>query len=397
MANKLVDSKSKFNIYSSFILSNEDVSCISLLYAPLIGSDAFLVYMGFESLLSRNNLKSEELTHGAFYDMFSLSEKTFLDARLKLEAIGLLMTYVNSDGNYIYSVLPPLTPKNFIKDASLGAYLYSQVGSETFDYLYNHFKIEKIDKQEYKNITKSFDEVFDSNIDDLKTLKKFDYILGKNTNNSIKVKDINFDFDKFIKEINIDYLEFGITDDFKRKIINSSYVYGFKVTEMVSLYNDSINKFNYFDYSIFKKKANVLFTFLRNRKAPELNTKSNDNIKSNDLISYLDNSSAERIISDLVPNYDSKYLNTVLSIYENIDLPRGVLNCMIIKVLKDKGGDLPSLSYFKKVAESWVLDNVLSTEDAIKYITTLKESKNNIKSESYGKGNYDISGGYEEL
>ena len=46
-----LDSNSKFNIYSSFTLSNDDVNVISLLYTPLMGSDALMLYLGFQSLL----------------------------------------------------------------------------------------------------------------------------------------------------------------------------------------------------------------------------------------------------------------------------------------------------------------------------------------------------------
>ena len=46
---------------------------------------------------------------------------------------------------------------------------------------------------------------------------------------------------------------------------------------------------------------------------------------------------------------------------------------MIIKTLRDKGGELPPVTYFNKVAESWIQDNILSTKDAVVYITTTKE------------------------
>ena len=68
MAKNIFDVQSKMNIISSFTLSNDDVSSISLLYAPLIGSDALLLYFAFQSLLERNNMKSEELSHQDFFD-----------------------------------------------------------------------------------------------------------------------------------------------------------------------------------------------------------------------------------------------------------------------------------------------------------------------------------------
>ena len=165
MATKAIDSNSKFNIYSSFTLSNDDVAAVSLLYAPLMGSDALMIYLGFCALLERNNLKSEEIIHQDFLDIYSFTPLAFTKARIKLEGIGLLMTYETKDKNLIYVVCPPLTPKNFLKDATLGLYLYSKIRRETFDFIYNHFKVEKIDKSNCTLITKSFDEVYSSQID----------------------------------------------------------------------------------------------------------------------------------------------------------------------------------------------------------------------------------------
>ena len=147
MPSKLLDEKSSFQVYSSFSLSADDVNSLSLLYAPLIGSDAFTIYMGLQSLLERNNLKSETYTHQNFLDMYSYKSTEFYKARIKLEAIGLLITYINNDGNYIYIITPPLTPKNFIKDAQLGLFLYGKIGEELFDKIYNHFKIDTINKK----------------------------------------------------------------------------------------------------------------------------------------------------------------------------------------------------------------------------------------------------------
>jgi len=65
---------------------------------------------------------------------------------------------------------------------------------------------------------------------------------------------------------------------------------------------------------------------------------------------------------------------------------------MIIKVLKDKSGELPKLNYFKKVSESWIKDSIFTTKDAMKYITTAK-----IDDDSSNKKSSDDNGGFEEL
>lgn len=396
MAAKTIDSRSKFNIYSSFTLSNDDVAVVSLLYAPLMGSDALMLYLGFTALLERNNLKSEALLHQDIFDIYSLTPSGFLKARLRLEGIGLLISYETKENGYIYVLCPPLTAKNFIKDSTLGLYLYSKIQKETLEYIYNHFRIEKINKSECTNITKSFDEVYASLTDNEVVYEKFKYILGRKPNKNIKLKDYKFDFEAFAKEINTDFLETGITRNFKEQICNLAFVYGFDETEMAGLYQDSVNRSGLYDYRLLKNKANQLFIYKRNMKAPKLIEKADTEVENGELSSYLENSPASVLLDDVyseAPNgYPEKYLQTVNEIYAGIDLPRGVLNCMILKVIKDKGGELPSVNYFKRVSESWIRDNVFSTADAIRYVTTLneKEAGKSLKTD----GN---NGGFKEL
>lgn len=389
---KALDSNSKFSIYASFSMSIDDVNTMSLLYAPLIGSDAFMLYFGLHSLIERNSMKSEEILHQDFMEIFSFKNADFLNARYKLEGIGLLMTYQASDGSYLYNLCPPLTAKSFIKDATLGLFLYSQIRKETFDFIYNHFKIDRIDTKTVTNVTKAFDEVYDSSVTNDSTYEKFAYILGKNPNMGLVIKNNKFDFDKFKKEINRDYLEVGITKEFQKQIENLAFVYKFNEREMVGLYNDSINKMGLFDYRLLKKKANLLFNYNRNMKAPILSTKIEEDY--DDIVTYLDNVSPSDLLDTNLNQYPSEYLDTINQIYSDIDLPRGVLNCMILKILKDKGGELPKVNYFKRVSESWIKDNVFSTIDAIKYTTTFKEEGSSIVSSS---DEDDDNGGFRKL
>ena len=387
------NSSSKFSVYSSFTLSNDDVNIIFLLYAPLIGSDAVTLYCSFQSLLERNNLKSEKLTHQDLFDLYSLKAESFLKARYKLEGIGLLITYLNEEKECIYILCPPLTAKNFIKDATLGLFLYSKVSKETFDFITNHFKIEKIEKNNYSNVTKTFDEVFTLRQVNQETFEKFSYLLGRKPNKSIKILNNPFNYEKFLSMIEVGFLEYGITTKFKDQICNLAFVYGFDESDMVGLYHDSINKSQLFDYRLLKKKANILFNYKKNMRGPVLEEKNDYDEANNDLLEYLNQASPSQLLEDVLPGYPTRYLDTILKIYDEIDLPKGVLNCMIIKVLKDKSGDLPTINYFKKVAESWVSDNIFTTKDAMRYVTTMKsndEIVNDVKT-------IDDNGGLTEI
>ena len=264
--------------------------------------------------------------------------------------------------------------------------MYSKIRKETFDFIYNHFKIEKIDKNECVNVTKSFDEVFTSYLDSDITFDKFKYILGKKPNKNLKIKDYKFNFDAFVKEINVDFLDTGVNKNFEEQICNLAFVYGFDELEMVGLYQDSINKSGLYDYRLLKNKANQLFIYKRNMKAPKLVHKDEVAVENQELISYLENTPSAVLLEDVIPNYPERYLKTIEEVYANIELPRGVLNCMILKVIRDKGGELPTLNYFKKMSQSWITDNIFSTQDAIKYVTTLNDKNIPQKKASTIKG-----------
>ncbi len=398
MTSKAINSNSKFNIYSSFNLSADDVNTLSLLYAPLIGSDAFLLYMGLTSLLDKSTLACKGLKHQDLFDAFSFTLTSFNKARVKLEGAGLLLTYVGIDGEFTYMLNPPYTAKNFILDSPLVYYLKSKLSEDSFKRIYDRFVIDVVDKSELTNITKSFDEVFSSEVYADETVKKFGYIIGKNAN-KLKISENTFDFDKFVKNIDLSYLPAGITKEFKDMIIQYAYVYQFDENEMAYVFSESLDRNNKFSANNLKKKIGVYFQARRNLNSPKLKEKTENDNTNIDQIEYLDKVTPAQLLEVLSPNYPASYLATINEIYSKIDLERGVINCMICKVLRDKGGELPGVKYFEKVAESWIADNVLTTKDAIKYVTTLKESKNSYSSKSKVKNNpFDKEdGGFESL
>lgn len=387
---KSLDSKSKFNIYSSFTLSNDDVNVLSLLYAPLIGSDAFTLYMAFQSLIERDNLKSEELIHEDFFEIYSFKSSLFTKARELLEAIGLLITYKNIEsGNYVYLICPPLSAKNFIKDVTLGLYLSSKVRRETFDYIVSHFKIEKVDKTKYENISKSFDEVFKSDISNDTTAKKLGYYINKKPNKGVKIRNNPFDFEEFLKNINTDFLEFGVSDSFKKQITTIAFVYKFNESDMERLYGDSINKRGVFDYKLLKKACNNLFVYRKHMNSPKLELKNNEE-SIDDFEEFLNNCSGEELLDSIIDTYPNEYLTTLTDLYTNIELPVGVINCMVIKAMKLNDYNLPGLNYFKKMYKTWLADNILDTKSAMKYITGELEEDNKPKKESNGFTGFEV-------
>ncbi|MGM9971810.1 MAG: DnaD domain protein [Anaeroplasmataceae bacterium] len=367
-----IDKLDKFNIYASSSLSTDDYNSLSLLYQPLIGSQALFVYEALASLIERNGLRSESLYYVNLLDLLGLDEKTFNDSRLKLEAIGLMETFSNND-DYVLLLKIPLTPTQFLVDSVFGVYLKSKVGDKMFDYLTDHFKIEKFDRKGYKNITVSFNDVFES-IDYNDTVKIDGVLLGRKPSGPIQMNNRNFDYNYFLSNIDKSFISYESLEGFKRTIINTSYVYGFNEDEMISLFDESINKTGLFDSKLLKKKANDRYNFKNNNKSPYLAQKDNDNSNSDSFIQVLASTPVKQILDTYWPGYPAIYLKTINDIYENIELDRGVITILIFSILKDKNGELPTLNYFKKVANTWIENGIYDVNAAWNYITRGKQA-----------------------
>lgn len=382
-----ISNNSKFNIYASFNLSLDDVNCVSLLYQPLIGPEACALYLTLNSLVLRNNLKSQEYQHIFLFDMLGLDGTTFLKRRKILEGIGLLSTY-QKDDSYIYLICPPLSPKSFISDGVLGVMLCSKVGEEIFMDLKSRFAVEKIDKVEYKNISVSFDDIFVSNVSNQQIDITNEYIMDKKNTRKLNINNYEFDFDEFLSNIDISLLEFGLTDDFKKRIIETASVYKLNEGDMTAIYDESINRKGFFDKNLLKKKAKVFYTYKYNDNLPNVDIKPE--VKNDEYIDYLEKINGEDfLLSILGNNFKREDVITLNELYNEINLNPSVIKIMVmyvIKVLikKESGTALrmPPLEYFKKVADDWILEGTTDVYTAYnRYVLGI--DKPNVKKQYY--------------
>lgn len=94
------------------------------------------------------------------------------------------------------------------------------------------------------------------------------------------------------------------------------------------------------------------------------------------LVNYLNTISVEDLIT-IFPCDDKieKKIALAYEIHYSLNLPYGVINCMLMKVLKDKGGELPNVNYFKKVQEGWLKHRITNTANACLYVITKDYAK----------------------
>ena len=375
---KQFDLLDNITIYASTTLNSDDVNVITLLYAPLIEANAYKMYMTLHSLLNRSNLTSHVLAYKDILDILGLKSKEFSEARLKLEAIGLLSTYQNNS-EYIFLLKSPLTAKAFLSDGVLGMYLYSNLGDVEFKRIQKLFQITKVDKTNYVEITASFDDVFKS-IEDIE-IKNAEYIVDRKMNTGIKIKNYDFNFDLFASTIAATFLEGKrITQRFKTFIVNIAYAYGFNEEEMKEIYNKSLNSSGNFDYSLCSKRCREKYAATHEANLPTLAVKEEVEMSESETL-FL-SLPAKTIIetstgSSVASSFDIDKIQKLYQEYEQ--LPRSVINVCVVYAIKKCDNTVPAYNYFDSILKDWIVKGITTYKKAEEVIMNKQVTKNKKK------------------
>ena len=356
-------------IYSYQKISLEDINVLTLLYAPLIGSNSLHLYLTLSSLITKSNLTSISYAHKDLFDILNMKEVDFLEARYKLEAIGLIESYTDELDNYYYILFLPQTAKSFIKSGVLGIYLNSQIGSTNLENILSYFKCDKVDTAKLNNISKSFDQVFETT-----NINKSN-ISDNNLADNVRSKSINlssnsFDIDSFINSIDTNFVQTSL-ELFKTNIVNVAVAYNIDINDMINLYNQSIYN-NKFSQTIFKRKARMLYGSQNKDNVPYL--KTNNNIAKSELDETIDifkNISAQELLDKYSLN-TLKNVNNISEIYESIPYNRTIVNMMIYSVI-GKLNELPKVGYFESMYNTMKECGIEDETSAYLYLFTTKD------------------------
>lgn len=354
-------------------LDVDERNVLTLLYQPILGCDAFTLYLTLWSLIERNREKSPEYSHMVVFDTLRISPKQFLQARQKLEAIGLLVAYHNDD-MYLYELQAPFTADEFIKDGSLGAYLFSRVGKDVFEQLTSLFKITNMEKDGFKNISSTFDKVFDALPKPIETSSRYE------SKSKAKITiNHSFDFELFLEGLSKNFVDRRkITKTIKEKIYNLSYVYNLDEFTMQKVFMDSVDKDRNINADELSKNARKWFEFERETIVQELVTEQPlDDISHLDMIQHCKTDTPAQILSILSSGKPAvSELNVIERLFEQYAFSQEVMNFLIVYVLGQLE-EFPSFNYFDKVAIEWQRNNVSTIDEALKVIKNRQIKRDN--------------------
>lgn len=382
MTNLTILPADTYIVINKTVLNDNDLKIISMLYQPIIGFAAVALYLTLVDDLDKLEIMSEELTHHHLMATMQLKLEEIVIAREKLEAVGLLKTYLKkgSVNSYVYLLYSPMSAHEFFNHPILNIVLFNNLGKKEYDKLINLYKIPKPPLKDYEDVTASFDEVFSSVKGNI--LEVNDDITKRNSNNFILNKGIDFNLlISSIPEANINGKCFN--EETKDLINALSFTYNLKTTDMQGLVLSSINEKGLIDKNKLRKSCRDFYQFENNGNLPTLiynkqpsylKQPNGDNSKRGRLIYAFENLTPYQFLKakykGAEPTTRDKRLIENLLVDQKF--PPGVVNVLIAYVLNLNGEKL-SKNYIETIAGQWKRLNVETVEDAMKI--TEKEHK----------------------
>jgi replication initiation and membrane attachment protein len=257
----------------------------------------------------------------------------------------------------------PLTAKQFLLDTVFGSYLQSEIGEKNLNLLTSMFRMDIPSTEGFDNVTKSFDALYEFKS---LSLLNVNYPLQGRTQNGGSHINYKFNYEAFIEHLP-ERLKNSqlLTEKFREQITKIAFVYQYDVSDMVTIYEAAAKSRQVINFSQLNLKAKQHYE----QKNQLLTIKQKDIPKT----SMIDQVAPQVIIQKYAKtDQQGIALSTATALLERNSVEPGIINVILMLVLKHKEGILPTLNYMEVVLHDWLNKGVQTTEDAINYSTNLE-------------------------
>lgn len=364
-----------YTVINKSIITEQDKKLVSMLYQPIMGYTATSLYYTLLDSLNEQELMSEDLTHHHLMSTMQLKLEDIVVAREKIEAMGLIKTYMKKDNinQYVYLIYSPLQASEFFNHPVLNIVLYNNIGKKEYEKVLNYFKIPNMNLKDYEDITASFDEVFKSIRGTI--MEARDDIVKKDSQ-PMEFRN-GIDFSLIISSIPESQISDKCFNEETKELINQlSFVYNLSTLDMQGIVRDAINERGLIDKNLLRKScrdyykfenAGNLPTLIYNKQPDFLKKPEGDSSKWAKMVYAFENITPYQLLKakykGAEPTDRDKRLIESLIIDQKLN--PGVVNVLISYVLKTNNEQLKK-SYVETIAGQWKRSNVETVEEAMK-------------------------------
>ena len=375
-----------YTVFNKAFLTPKGKDVLVSLYQPIIGLTAVSLYLTLYNDLLNDEIESKSYTHHHLRSLMMVEKlDVIVDARRKLEAIGLLKTFYKEDeiNNYLYILYAPLSAREFLNHPILNIVLYNNVGKNEYENIVSKYKTKKINIKDYQDITTSFDAVY-TPVNGY-SFDSTDIISEKTRKIEI---NSNIDLNLIISGIPKHLVnERCFSEEVMDLIINLAYLYKIDNLNMQGLVRNALNERGMIDKNELSKACRSFYQFENNGRLPTLiynvqpeHLREPVGGKTNldKLIYTFENVSPISFLKSLYngaepTDHDKRIIESLMI---NQKLMPGVINVLIDYVLKTHNMKL-NKSLVETIAGQWKRKNIETVTEAIEECR--KEYKKNNK------------------
>lgn len=363
-------------VINKTVLNDQDRKLLISLYQPIIGTLATSLYFSLWSYLDKMEICSTSWTHHHLMGNMGISLNEIAIAREKLEAIGLLKTFVKKEhvNHYVYQLYSPLSAYEFFQNPILSTTLYNNVGDLEYEKIVEYFKMPRINLKEYIEVTKKLTDVFDSVATDLSSHLGTD--IRKRTKRKLELIS-KIELDTVFSFIPEEILNFrSVTKETKELIYRLGFIYDLDNDSVLELIRNSLTEKKTIDKQLLRKNARNFYTFEHDGKLPSLAYKNQpeylrkptgDASPRAKMIYQFETTSPYDFLCGKnhgkEPTKNEKLVLEYLLI--DLGLMPGVVNVLIDFVLRINNNKLTK-NFVEAIASQWIKSNVKTVEDAMK-------------------------------
>ncbi|GAA0475779.1 DnaD domain protein [Alkalibacterium sp. s-m-22] len=405
---KTMSPKDSVHLIRLMMLSDLHIKALHNLYQPLLGKDAVSLFMTLKETLDQTIEKDVMLSD--LLVQLDCGVKEFYEARIRLEAYGLIRVYVHdSDSTRLAIGLScPMLPEQFFKDPMMKMMLTEKVGERLTDDLQKRFKVHDGRLNEYKEVTKSFLDVIHVDMKKMSEASENEDAEERSTAISDQIMATErFDWSFFIEGLNKNYISrSSITTDLKRLIYTFHALYNINELEMQKFVLEvadlntgqvddqkltSLIQKEYLKKSGSSRKTADVLTQESEHRVRQLEQKgfSKEEIEiilhSEQVSPYAYLKSIKRQKGGFVSSNETWLLKELV---ENAPLTTAVINILLNYLLIIKNSPSIEKGLATKIANDWAQSQVKTPEDAMEKVKQLYASFGQKNQKAAPKGNY---------
>ncbi|MED3764772.1 DnaD domain protein [Ureibacillus sp. FSL K6-8385] len=376
-------------------LSSHDRQLLTLFYQPLTGPEPISLYLTLWA--EGEDPQKEPLTHYYLMNVLDMPIGKVFQARISLEAIGLLRSYRKDDGenrSFLYELVRPLDAETFFQDPLLSMFLFSKIGEHAYRKLRKRF-INRFDKESYREVSRTFMDVYKP----VHTNVPQEFI-----EHHVETNKRNYPF--YYEQFDFDLLQAGLSEqlipsrvftlEVKEWIAKLAFLYQLSPLDMQKIVILAIDDEMRISLERLKKAAADYYKLTVSKEVPTFEktfetdqqeeNRHQPATKEEELIHYLETTPPIQVLRDI--NNGKEPVPSSVELAEDLILkhgmPVGVVNVLLEYVMLTTDMKLPR-KYVERIADHWMRKNVRTAKEAMELARTERDQYMKWKLENEAK------------